>query len=705
MANIKLRPLVVHDSASSQSGFNDACAQDSSPSVRVHCALPTTARAKLVPAPPDTGASAAEDTGVSKLRSKLRRLLGAHNSNQGTPAQKAATPSQNAAFRCSSTLSLNDRPANSANGSRTTASVPVSPIVSGPTGPRARFQGTGVVVPTSASSTPPATPGSASPGIQGARAIPVPPPAVSNVNPARCPSANSSRGLTLRRAVSFSPTATTFPPLGSPNVPSAPTVPPPNNSNSCSVAGAGAGMGGASRTLSASSSFVAGAGRMSNMVVVPEDEALPEDPVGGDYCLSVSPGSIAGPPRPGHMAEYVIQNGYASPTDADSLPGVAPLPPQPHYDGVAYSCVTTPTIGGSSGGCLAAQQLSPTRPSPSGQDSQNPNHAQRLSSSSSSSTVILTSGNGFVDAGTPGPHILSGPAVCGSAGLTSWSSDISVHHGPFQTAAVSTAVAVLEAPPPPPMSPHLRSMPLKPTRASADSGRPLSSSSSTAGSSAAVIPVAASPRAGGSYHHFPSTATSGAPAMVTPHTGAVSHTHNSSAVPGQLSSPNSMPPSLTRGMSAFSLMPANNVGSGGRSMASTSSPWNATICAGGGVHPAAAPEGPPTPTQQPAVATDTRNVAPSSPKQQALRRAHSTIDNTSRTQQEGPSGPPGVLMALGASLPAEMKRKDWRIEDFTMLKRLYKGNYSAVHKALCRLSMRLVVIKTYDTTRMTELAR
>ncbi|GIL67556.1 hypothetical protein Vafri_20914 [Volvox africanus] len=698
MANIKLRPLVVHDSASSQSGFNDACAQDSSPSVRVHCTLPTTARVKLAPAPPDTGASAAEDTGVSKLRSKLRRLLGAHSSSQGTSTQKATTPSQNAALRCSSTLSLNDRPANSANCSRTTASVPVSPSVSGPNGPRARFLGTGVVVPTSTSSTPPATPGSgsASPVIQGTRAIPVPPPAGPSVNPPRCPSANSSRGLTLRRAVSFSPTATTFPPLGSPNVPSPPTVPPPNNNSSCGVAGAG--LGGGSRTLSASSSFAAGAGRMSNMVVVPEDEALPEDPVGGDYCLPVSPGSIVGPPRPGQIAEYVVQNGYANPADPDFPPGVTALPPQPHYDGVPYPYVINPTIGGSSGGGPAAQQLSPTRPSPSGQDSHN--RAQRLSSSSSSSTVIITSSNGYVDTGTPGP------AVCGSAGLTSWSSDISVHHGPFQTAAVAAAVAVLEASPPPPMSPHLRSMPLKPTRASADSGRPLSSSSSTAGSSAAVGTTAASPRAGGSYHHPPSTATSGAPAVISPHTATASHTHNSSAISPQLSSPNPMAPPLTRGMSAFSLMPANNVGSSGRSMASTSSPWNATVAAAGCVvHPVAVPEGPPTPTQQPAIVTDARNVTPSSPKQQALRRTHSTIDNTTRTQQEGPSGPPGVLMALGASLPAEMKRKDWRIEDFTMLKRLYKGNYSAVHKALCRLSMRLVVIKTYDTTRMTELAR
>ena len=30
-------------------------------------------------------------------------------------------------------------------------------------------------------------------------------------------------------------------------------------------------------------------------------------------------------------------------------------------------------------------------------------------------------------------------------------------------------------------------------------------------------------------------------------------------------------------------------------------------------------------------------------------------------------------MAVGPSLPSEMKRKEWRIEDFTMLKKLYKG--------------------------------
>lgn len=34
-------------------------------------------------------------------------------------------------------------------------------------------------------------------------------------------------------------------------------------------------------------------------------------------------------------------------------------------------------------------------------------------------------------------------------------------------------------------------------------------------------------------------------------------------------------------------------------------------------------------------------------------------------------------MAVGASMPREMTRSEWRLEDYTLLKKLYKGNYSA----------------------------
>ncbi|KAG2430076.1 hypothetical protein HXX76_010175 [Chlamydomonas incerta] len=168
--------------------------------------------------------------------------------------------------------------------------------------------------------------------------------------------------------------------------------------------------------------------------------------------------------------------------------------------------------------------------------------------------------------------------------------------------------------------------------------------------------------------------------------------------------PQHAPPSgLTRGMSAIALP--------GFSPASLNSPLrppaapSLTLTAGSG------PAQPPSRQHMAAAEPSAAGAAPAPPgpplsSQPPVRRAHSTVDaSTLRPAPETPPGPPGVLMATGASMPQEMARREWRLEDYTLLKKLYKGNYSAVHKALCRVSMQLVVVKVYDTTRMTELAR
>ncbi|KAG2447915.1 hypothetical protein HYH02_007369 [Chlamydomonas schloesseri] len=177
-----------------------------------------------------------------------------------------------------------------------------------------------------------------------------------------------------------------------------------------------------------------------------------------------------------------------------------------------------------------------------------------------------------------------------------------------------------------------------------------------------------------------------------------------STPPAQQQQQYAPPSGLTRGMSAIALS--------GFSPASLNSPLrppaapSPTLTAVSDATQQQLQQQQPTRLQEAAAEPSAALPSPPPSSQPPVRRAHSTVDaSTLRPAPETPPGPPGVLMATSACMPREMARREWRLEDYTLLKKLYKGNYSAVHKALCRTSMQLVVVKVYDTTRMTELAR
>ncbi|GIL61452.1 hypothetical protein Vafri_15894, partial [Volvox africanus] len=63
--------------------------------------------------------------------------------------------------------------------------------------------------------------------------------------------------------------------------------------------------------------------------------------------------------------------------------------------------------------------------------------------------------------------------------------------------------------------------------------------------------------------------------------------------------------------------------------------------------------------------------------------------------QKPPSTSPSRLLALNPAMPAAMQRPCWFLEDYTIIKRLYKGSSSAVYKALCKRSGVAVALKVY----------
>ncbi|MEW5309204.1 MAG: hypothetical protein WDW38_001108 [Sanguina aurantia] len=52
-----------------------------------------------------------------------------------------------------------------------------------------------------------------------------------------------------------------------------------------------------------------------------------------------------------------------------------------------------------------------------------------------------------------------------------------------------------------------------------------------------------------------------------------------------------------------------------------------------------------------------------------------------------------------------MVRPVWKLEDYTLLQKVYSGHASSVYKAFCKWSMSIVAIKMYDTTKLHDLSR
>lgn len=361
-----------------------------------------------------------------------------------------------------------------------------------------------------------------------------------------------------------------------------------------------------------------------------------------DYFLPMSAGSIAGHPRSAHMNELILRNDRISSSDHDS----SPLPPAASFNSASHHQYDS-GVYGTGGAAAAAAALSPSRQLACVfvEVGVTATAHKRSSTSSSSSTNVVTTGNGYMEGPALGSQALSSSLPIGTtsaaAALTSWSSDTVPVYGPFHhTAATAPLFDSSTAPPPPIPSPQpqqmVRSQPLKPTHVSGSgSGRPLSSSSTAGGT---ATPAGPSPRGSVAFHHQ-TAAPPSAPA-------GASHVNGGSGM--QLNSHTSMTPPLTRGMSAFSLSVNTASAAAPRGAGSPSSPWSTAAGGSPGVlAPTSAtaaaaaammPEAPSTPAQQPCVTVDSRTGTPTKPP--PIRRAHSTIDNSSRSQVEAPNGPP-----------------------------------------------------------------
>ncbi|GIL62157.1 hypothetical protein Vafri_16423 [Volvox africanus] len=63
------------------------------------------------------------------------------------------------------------------------------------------------------------------------------------------------------------------------------------------------------------------------------------------------------------------------------------------------------------------------------------------------------------------------------------------------------------------------------------------------------------------------------------------------------------------------------------------------------------------------------------------------------------SSEPGTLLGMLRSLPPEMRRSTWSIGDYSVTRRLFKGDRTAVYKAICKRSGLPVALKVYFLSR------
>lgn len=63
----------------------------------------------------------------------------------------------------------------------------------------------------------------------------------------------------------------------------------------------------------------------------------------------------------------------------------------------------------------------------------------------------------------------------------------------------------------------------------------------------------------------------------------------------------------------------------------------------------------------------------------------------------------GIILSISSFLPPKMWRKNWRINDYTITRKLYTGYASIVYKATCNKSGQVVVIKIYTISSLPDL--
>ncbi|KXZ45824.1 hypothetical protein GPECTOR_50g618 [Gonium pectorale] len=69
-------------------------------------------------------------------------------------------------------------------------------------------------------------------------------------------------------------------------------------------------------------------------------------------------------------------------------------------------------------------------------------------------------------------------------------------------------------------------------------------------------------------------------------------------------------------------------------------------------------------------------------------------------EEEEDEGPGAMLLGMNPSVPQAMRRRRWSLDDYQVVKRMYKGSTSAVYRAVCQRSGMTVALKVYFLNRV-----
>lgn len=82
---------------------------------------------------------------------------------------------------------------------------------------------------------------------------------------------------------------------------------------------------------------------------------------------------------------------------------------------------------------------------------------------------------------------------------------------------------------------------------------------------------------------------------------------------------------------------------------------------------------------------------------------HCNLPPSPRTPEPGTPNYQTILLSLSLTVPPRMQRKNWCLDDYTVLEKLYTGYASTVFKAICKLSGETVVLKVYTLAAVCDL--
>ncbi|PNH01805.1 Aurora kinase A [Tetrabaena socialis] len=78
---------------------------------------------------------------------------------------------------------------------------------------------------------------------------------------------------------------------------------------------------------------------------------------------------------------------------------------------------------------------------------------------------------------------------------------------------------------------------------------------------------------------------------------------------------------------------------------------------------------------------------------------HEEVEAVAEAEAQDDAGPASILLGMNPAIPAAMRRRRWTLDDFGVQKRMYKGQTSAVYRAICQHSGLTVALKVYFLSR------